>query len=355
MTEALFTFGLTAAVWALPTGGLTKIAERASWIRVAAFGALLGLTALVRIPAAFSVGVFVVLLAGLLIKLLGRRAFARRIVVGGLIFSGAAALPLGVWMVRNRIVFHEEFEKPNHDDVTLLGSKTDFPEYRHGYSNQYMSFQRSYEQPFVLDKTWEPPTLARYVYPGEKEEVVEAFKQLATDIFATTNGPHVPVYQLTTKDAIVFLPIQRETLDRFQTIADKRYRAAPRLYLTAPLSRLVRFWIAPRVSVVFNDENGQTAGFKLTLGMTVYNCLYVIPGIAGLLLGLRRSRLLIVGALAVAAGVMGLYALWHCTVSSRYTVPLFPLICVGLGVVAAKISVHGLSFSVIRARDRTTA
>src|SRR5262249_53063954 len=153
-----------------------------------------------------------------------------------------------------RIVFAWEYEKPDHDHVTLLGYKTDVPVYRHWYTKEFTRFRKSYEEPMVMEIPYEAPSIARWVYPGEREEVAAAFARLSAEIRASDTEP-----------------IGADTLRAFEAIGEKRYAAAPRLYVTAPLSRLAKLWIAPRASVLLKNQHGGTVAVRTTVLLTLYD------------------------------------------------------------------------------------
>lgn len=325
MTETFYTFVIVLAMWCLPTRGITSLVERRSRWRLGAVGILMGVATLTRPAFAVCVAAFYALAFVDLARVLRKRTF-RRNVVGAFAILGLTTAAIVVpWMARNRTVFHAEFEKADHSHVTLLGFKTDIPTYRHYYKPQFMAFRKSYEEPFIMERPEAPPVVARYVYAGEREEVVAAFAQLNAEIHADLEKP-----------------IALETLEAFRTIAGKRQSVAPRLYVTAPLSRAGKFWIVPRVSVLFVGKHGANTSLPLVVGLTLYDCLYVLPGMLGLALGLRRARPAWIYAIGCLLGHTALHSLWHPEVQSRYAIPLFPLLCLGWGVLACALMERGL-------------
>jgi hypothetical protein len=322
MTETLFSTLLVASVWALPTGGLTAIGRKDAWRGIAFSGACCGAATLVRPTEAVTLIAFPLLLGALLLHRLRKRILNRRLLVPAFTFAAAAAVVVVPWMARNRIVFAFEYEKPDHSHVTLLGYKTDVAVYRAYYTPEFLKFKRSYEEPFVLEGPLTPPTVARYVYPGEEQEVRAAFASLAEEVNAG--------------DA----PITRETLEAFRRIGEKRYEAAPRLHVTAPISRFAKFWIVPRVSVLWNGRHGGNVGMGLTVGLTIYNCIYVVPGFLGLLIPIRRARAAWAMIVAMIVSQTALYAIWHGMPQSRYAIPFFPLVCLGMGAFVDRVRVR---------------
>jgi len=324
MTEVVYTFGLVGAVWVLPAGGVTALLHRKNRWRVAVAGLFLGYTTFTRPSHAMAIAAFVGLAALMLVRVLKKRVLDRRViastVAAGAILGATSGLVVVPWMARNRIVFAHEYEKPQHDHVTLLGYKTDVPVYRHWYSKQFVAYRFSYEEPFVMEAPYAAPVILRYVYPGEEEDVRAAFAQLTKEVLADQTTP-----------------IQQQTLDEFVRIRDKRYAAAPRLRVTAPLSRFLRFWMAPRISVIKSNLHGGMVSTTYNAGLTAYNALYVIPGLLGLALGMRGARPIWLGIMGVLVSQAILYSLFF-SPQSRYTVPLFPLLCVGCGVFASELA-----------------
>lgn len=336
VTETLYTFGIVASVWLLPGGPITRFLEPSNRWRVAASGFTMGCTALVRPLEAVTVAAFLGIAALMLALRVGvRRTFAPRAFATATIFTVGACLALAPWMARNRIVFHWEYEKPNHEHVTLLGYKTDIPVYRHWYTREFTKYRRSYEEPMVMDVPCEAPTIARYVYPEEQAEVAAAFNQLSKEIRASDTEP-----------------VSSETLRAFERIAEKRYAAAPRLHVTAPASRAAKLWIAPRASLLFNQHGGAIP-LRTTVLLTFYDLVYVIPGLLGLLLGFRESGTIRAAIFASILGHTAMHTFWHSAPHSRYMVPLFPLLCLGIGAVAERWWLRSRSEEELKDRKAT--
>jgi hypothetical protein len=316
MTEVLYTFLGIASLWVLPVGPLGVVLRRSSLKRLAIAGLLVGLATLVRPTSIFLI---VVVPAAILLPALVRRWSTKRLlraVVVGTVFAGCGATMVVPWMARNRIVFAFEFEKPVHDHVTLLGYWSDVRVFRHWYTPEFSRFHRSYEEPFIMEVPFRGPSVARYVYDGEREDVAHAFVDLEKEIQSIKGAE----------------PVTDATLSQFKAIADKRYEAAPRIRFTAPLSRVVKLWISPRVSQIWQDSNGGSVSRWALVGWTLYNCVYVLPGLLGLLLGPRRAAPAWLAMLAVVVSQTAFYAFWHASPDSRYMVPFFPFLCLGCGL-----------------------
>ncbi|HVH43903.1 MAG TPA: hypothetical protein VM925_16230 [Labilithrix sp.] len=326
MTETLYTFGIVASVWLLPAGPITRLLHPENRWRVAASGFTMSCAALVRPLEAFAVAVFGVLVAVTLARRVGVKRVVRRqplmlaaLGTAAVLVAGACAM-LVPWMARNRIVFHWEYEKPNHEHVTLLGYKTDVPVYRHWYSREFTFYRRSYEEPMVMETPYEAPSIARYVYPEERREVADAFRELSKEIRASETEP-----------------IKAETLQAFQRIGERRYASAPRLVVTAPLSRAAKLWVAPRASLLLKDQHGGTLSLRTTVLLTLYDLVYVIPGMVGLWLGFRRARTIRAAIFATIIAHTAMHTFWHSSPHSRYMVPMFPLLCLGIGAVVDRL------------------
>jgi hypothetical protein len=314
MTETFYTLVLAGSVWVLPVGGITSMLRRRSLWRLAVSGALGGLATLTRPSTAFYLALFPVVAGLLLLRVLGKKAICKQVLRGAVAYALAATLVVGPWLVRNRVVFSFEWQKPDHSNVTLLGYKTTIAVYRHWYTRQFMAFHRSYEEPFVMEGAYRMPSVARWVYPGEHDDVKKAFDDLNVEM-ETNPGPVAPA-----------------VLDEFQTIADKRYATAPRLYVTAPGSRVVRFWISPRITSFFPRLHGGKVSTRTTVEYTLYDCLYALPGLVGLFWLLGRARPGWAAMVAMLASQTIFYSFWHSIVQSRYGIPFFPYLALGCGV-----------------------
>jgi hypothetical protein len=320
MTETFHQFVLTLSVWVLPVGGIAAFARKSNLWRVFAGGALAGWSTLVRPASAMTIMAMLAFVALAFVPILRRRRLFVRPLTSLVAFGVGATLVVAPWMARNRIVFHEDFEHPDWRQPTMLGYKTDINTYRHWYTDEFMYFRRSYEEPMVFEGAQKAPSIARYVYPGEREEVEETFALIQHEMTLSETAP-----------------ISKPTMARLREIGRKRYAAAPRLYLTAPTSRIARFWIAPRVAVLWgHGKHGGNVSGALTAGLTLYNCVYVLPGLLGLLFPLRGSMSRWVGIVALLVSQTMFYAFWHAAPQSRYTVPFLPLACVGAGVFVAR-------------------
>lgn len=327
MTETFYTFIVVLGLWVLPDGGATAFARSSSRWRVVVCGLLAGFATLIRPNSATTIMVFPLLMAFAMWRAVGTKTFTPKPIIAGLLFGVAAAAVVVPWMARNRTVFHEEFEKPDHSHVTLLGYKTDVATYRHWYTPQFHGYRVSQEDPFVMEKPFIAPSTARYVYPGEKEEVRAAFAVLTAEVIQKE------------------MTLNTSTLDAFATITAKRYQAAPRLHVTPYFTRTIMLWTTPRAGVLFEGRHGGTIGKPIAGALVLYNIGYVIVGFAGLLLGIRqvgRARSVWMFALALVVAQTAFYVLWHGAPQSRYMIPLFPLLCLGAGLFAMNVRERGL-------------
>ena len=333
MTESLYSFLLVAAC-ALLVRSSTSIVDagkdQATNLYVIVAGLTLGLCVLARPGIGPSIAIFTAVWFGLALWRYSKDGEGRPAMRGAFVLGLATAAVVSPWMVRNYIVFAEDFTGPNSDQVTLLGNKTDIPTYRHWYTDQFHSYLSSQEEPFVMIRPFEPPLVNRYVYEGEVTEVEGAFRALEQEI-------------LTTSD-----PISTPILENFAAIADKRYAAAPRLYITAPFSRVAKLWSTPRISLLWENTAGHNSGLARLAAFTLYNFLYVAPALLAIVFFVgRRSTMLQVYLLAMALGHTWMYTVFLPMPQGRYLVPLFPLFALATGImidVLAKRNSKALSW-----------
>jgi hypothetical protein len=321
MTETPYTFFVVGAIWLVVLGESDRWPQtrRAHWCVLAA-GAAFGVGILVR-PALAPSGLLFAAALGVpaIRSLIARQSWLRRL-LPPVLFSSGILLVVGPWMVRNFVTFHDEFTGPHRDQVTLLGRKCSIPNHAHFYSPQFQKLLSSYEEPFVQLRPFSMPVVARYVYPGEESELREALRIAEQDFERT--GSFSPAH-----------------LDLFARIADKRRTAAPRLWVTAPATKIAKFWVTPRIAVLWRDQSGANSGRALVVGMTGYNLLYVVVGLIGLVLLLRRRPTLFGWySAAMVVGHTWTYAIWLPFPTSRYAVALFPLLSVCGGLAAAELS-----------------
>jgi hypothetical protein len=325
MTEVVYAFLITAAVWALATSPKSSPDGffGATTGRVMLTAASLGCGILVRPALAPPTALFgaMVLVAGVLhgsgkVSNISYRALWQPVAFGAVL-----VLIVAPWMLRNYVVFHYEFVKPAHDQVTLLGYKTDIVTFRHWYTKEMMGYLYSNEEPFVMTKAYRVPEVVRYVYPEEQADLARVFANLETELFAGSQ------------------PIERATLQELVRITENRYRAAPRLHVTAPVSRALRVWVTPRISSFWLDTSGHNSSLAMTAGFTAYDLMYVVPGTIGIVWGLYRiAPIVFLYVLAMMAGHTWMYAVWLPNPQSRYAIPLFPLVALGAGMFVHQMS-----------------
>lgn len=318
MTETLYTFALTLALWVLPVDGDSGVvAFFRDWKRALACGACLGFGVLVRPGLLPATVLFLGLILGQSIRESGLRNRGLQLFAAPSMFAVGLCAIVMPWMIRNYTQFPAAYRTPNESHATLLGQWAPSPIYRHFFTSQFNAWKWSCEEPFVMARPDEPPSVIRFVYPSESAEVRDAFNNLKAEMEAG--------------DA----PITGPTLDAFAEITRRRYAHAPRLYVTAPISRMLKLWVTPRIGGLIEGHSGADASRAVTFALVLYNLMYVVPGFLGFALGWRR-RASSVWTLAVAlvAWHTILHSLWFPDVTSRYVVPLFPLLCIGFGVTA---------------------
>lgn len=317
MTETLYTFLLAASVWVLPAGGFTRLTAKENRWRLATSGLLMGAGTIVRPSFAPIVMMFGGLAVLALAWVLRKKLVSKGPLVAAVLFGATCAIVVVPWVIRNRVVFASEYAKPPEiSNVTAFGYKTDVPVFRHWYTKQFQRYRRSMEEPFVMWKPYDSPTMVKYVYPGEKEDSDAAFAALSKEILASETEPVTP-----------------ETLAMFQSIGDKRYAASPRLHLTAPASRVVKLWIVPRASVLWEFKHGGQIPVIQSALLTLYDCIYAIPGVIGFAFAgiWRRAKPIWLACIAVLVSQTVLYAFLHAAPLSRYMIPCFPICALGVG------------------------
>lgn len=322
MTEVLYTFLITASLWALATSPTPKPETlfNATTARVILSAAALGCGTLVRPALAPMTALFAALVLGAGLLRHGTWRVSFPVLRQHLAFGAVLLAIVAPWMLRNYVVFHDEFAK-GRDDVTLFGYKTDIPTYRHWFSKEVRGYLYSNEEPFLILQPYRAPLAARYVYPEEKGDLQRLFAKLEGEILSGSQ------------------PVEPATLREFERISEKRFQAAPRLHVTAPLSRVVKLWATPRIASFWRDTSGFNSSLPLIAGLTAYNVLYVLPGMLGIVWSLRRKHpVAFLFVLAMVAGHTWLYTIWLPMPQSRYAIPLFPLL-----VLAAGTLVHHLT------------
>jgi hypothetical protein len=206
---------------------------------------------------------------------------------------------VGPWMARNYLVTHGGKADA---EFALLNAPYGSELYKNLLKPAVFHWQISFEEPFIWDRPYEPPSVARYLYPGEAQETADAFTKLGA------------------KHGIVDAEIESQ----FANITAKR-RATSLLHTSVlpVLTRALRIWITPRLSA-FGVETGRLHGMKKILGLglaLMFNAPLALLAFAGgaLCFGSRRARLLLL-AIAYFTIVHPLLG----TSQSRYTVPVIP-------------------------------
>lgn len=321
MTETLNAFFIVAAAWfLLPAGGRGDPIWRTTPTHAFASGLMFGLGILVRPALAVAALLFVAVTVGYdawhhragLLSRLGRLVLIPALISVGIL------IPVLPWMVRNYLTFPEVYRAAEREHVALLGYKGSNENYRHFFIRGFADYLLSYEEPFVQLLPFEPPLYARYVYAGEEEEVRAAFAKLAKDVAELRH-------------------FRWETLPLFEAIRVKRYAATPRLYITAPLSKLLKIWITPRIALLWKGRSGLNSSLSLTVVLTLYSVLYAVLGFLGLWWGLRQaSPVLFLFVVAMVLAHTWVHAIWLPFPISRYAVPLFPLLSLAAGAFVSR-------------------
>ncbi len=319
LTETVYTFVLTLGLWVLllPSRAGSEEAYGTTTSRVLLSGLVFGFGVLVRPSMALAALPFAALMLLRSVLMHGwRGALSLRRLAAPAAFSAGLLVLVLPWMARNYLTFPAQYGAPD-EQVTLLGMKSGIPTYKHVYTKEFNAFLRSQEEPYVQTEACTFPVVARFVYPEETQDLKRAFAKLEHDVKTTS------IYR-------------KESLPAFVEITRKRYAAAPRLYVTAPLSKFLKIWIAPRISVLWKGTSGHNSGRGLIVLMTLYSTFYVGLGFLGLTVGLRQASP--VAAVYLLSQILGhslTYMYIFPTPQSRYAVPVFPLFCLAAGLLAS--------------------
>jgi len=304
MTESMATFVLMSIVYALVLmRPLRSIAPVFRWIGL---GAMFGLLTLVRptfalVPAIFALTLF-------------EPSHWRQQVRGWALAAAGCALVVAPWVGRNWVVTRDSAADDRFSPLGTFFSST----YRDLLKPGLVRWHQSFEEPFIWDRPSEPPVVATYFLPGERERVGNMFGELRASSMVVT--PEL--------DA------------KFEQLASERMAAHPfRTRFLPPVSRALRLWITPRLSS-FGIESARLSSFGgrvLFLVATVYNAVLALIAFATGF-GLIRSatiRLLLVAPLYLS--VLHPFVMWGN--QSRYVVPSFPQISI-LAVLGAFLLVE---------------
>ena len=125
-------------------------------------------------------------------------------------------------------------------------------------------------------RPYQQPIFAKYVYKNENEEVQVAFEKLEAEV-------------MNNKQKFV----SQETLDLFQSIANKRYDEKPLLKITAPISRMLKLIFSPRIGSLTqsdNSVNSLNSSKLLFYTLLIYNFLFILFFTLGLVRNCSRLK-----------------------------------------------------------------
>lgn len=312
MTETLYTFLITAALWTLLFPG-----------RIFFCGLLIGLGILVRPGLAPSAALFAGGLALWGISRAAPGALSPRKLSLPALFCAGVGIVVAPWMLRNFLTFRDQFSPSANPQVTLLGAKSPNEGYALFYMKEFHDYVASYEEPFVQSNPYFAPVLARYVYPGEEEQVKTLFPVLEREIVETKKPT-------------------AGTLSALAAITEKRYAAAPRLHITAPLSKILKLWVTPRIALLWKNAAGHNQALSLVVLLTLYSLVYILPGFAGASWAVFPLSPPV--ALFIAGMLLGhtwTHALWLPMPQSRYAVPCFPMLSLASAALLHRLTARG--------------
>jgi len=226
------------------------------------------------------------------------------------------------WISRNIIIFKDDIFSKN-SIATPLGYKTNINMWKPFYMKEFKSFLSSYEEPFLMLSPIEPPVKAKYIYEGEKEDIELAFNNLnkIEDIKTGRSGKQ--------------LNYSKEIRNNFKTIAEKRHDEKTLLFITAPISRVLKILFAPRLST-FNETkiaskiknfSGFNSNRTLLFSFMIYNFIYVFPALIFFIIKKNyfNNKLFFLFSFSLILSHIYVYTVWVPAPQSRYLIPLFPL------------------------------
>lgn len=231
-----------------------------------------------------------------------------------IVFGMFMSLIISPWIIRNIYNFSDDIFTKN-SIATPIGYKTNYNMWKPFYMKEYKEFLKSYEEPFLLLSPIEPPKIAKYLYTKEKEDIKKAFDKL-NKIPNLKNGKSGK--QLEYNDDI---------RNSFKLITEKRYDQKPILFITAPISRILKILFAPRISTFYQNESGfNSSKFRLIL-FSLYNCAYVLLGLFFFfsLKNFKTNRLVFIFIFSLISSHVYAYTIWVPAPQSRYLIPLFPI------------------------------
>ena len=101
----------------------------------------------------------------------------------------------------------------------------------------------------------------------------------------------------------------------------------PELYLTAPLSRIVKIIFAPRIATFGSNESGFVSNKSKLIFFLIYNFLYVALALLFFLKfkNFHKNKLFYIFTLSLITSHIYAYTIWIPNPQSRYLIPIFPV------------------------------
>ena len=312
MTEFLYSFLIILSLWLFVFKfKKSNIFFDIGYNQILFCSLLLSWLVLVRQPAIFSIFLFLLLFLILIIlkDIKNFKVYFFR----GIIFLIIFLIPLSIWSLRNYINFkHEILNNPN---ATILGYKTNLPNYNHFFDKDFKKYVQSYVEPFVLIRPFEKPKIARYIYLNEEIEVEQAFNELEKDLI---------------QDKLK--KPRKSTLHLFKIITEKRYAEDENLYLKASLSRLFKLVFSPRIGSLLQEGDVTKIIFdnkKVFYFFIFYNFIYIFLFILGIIFNKKNSKIklfVFIFGISFILGHLLFYSFYSPYAQSRYLIPIFPIL-----------------------------
>ena len=139
--------------------------------------------------------------------------------------------------------------------------------------------------------------------------------------------------------------VSQETLNLFQTITKKRYEEEPLLYITAPISRILKLIFSPKIGALTQSENSVNSlnSSKLLFYILLfYNFLFILFFTVGLIrncskLKIKLNIIVFSYVLSFLVAHLIFYSFYSPFVQSRYFIPLLPLLFIYIPNLSIKL------------------
>ena len=318
MTETLYSFLIITSFWLIyGNNDKRKFLFDLSYFKITTLSFVYASIILVR--PVFSIVLFISFIFFFVFDVLNSNKIKIIIISRYFLITVLVLIFLSPWVIRNLITFSKYYEYPDNDIITPIGFKSNYNMWKVIYNKDYQKFVKSYNEPFLILHPVEPPIISKKVYKGETNDVNDAFfllQKIPNIMEGRSNYP---------------LKYSDEISNKFRMISEKRYKEKPSLYVTAPLSRVIKILFAPRISSFYKNKSGFNSGKKKLLFYSIYNSIYVLPAILFCIMGVLfikkyRYNIIFLYSFSLIVGHLYVYTSWVPLTQSRYLIPLFPIL-----------------------------